>query len=395
MASVMESVSKEDWTADDQSHLLSVLMKRLPVVAFRRRNDPSWTMEHISEGCQELTGNAPEDFLHDSKLAFGDIIHPKDRERAFEKIQKAVAQHSCYQVCFRIRAANGQERWLCEHARGVEDHGDVHFIEGIILEVSEQKRAEEELKALKRELESRVALRTAALEAANQELEAFSYSVSHDLRAPLRHISAFAHILQRNTEGRLDEANRTNLEAIISSAQRMDQLISDLLQLSRAGRQEMRLAGVPLNKLVDHVRTELSPETMGRDIEWRIARLPTAEADASLLRQVFINLLANAIKYTRPRAKAIIEIGSEEREHEFLIFVRDNGVGFEPKYANRLFGVFQRLHTESEFEGTGIGLAIVRRIVSRHCGTVWAEGKVGEGATFFFTLPKSAHKEGH
>jgi light-regulated signal transduction histidine kinase (bacteriophytochrome) len=143
------------------------------------------------------------------------------------------------------------------------------------------------------------------------------------------------------------------------------------------------------------VRTELSPEMMGREFEWKIGELPTVNADHSLLRQVFINLLGNSIKYTRPREKARIEIGAEEKEHEYVIFVRDNGVGFEPKYVHRLFGVFQRLHTERDFEGTGIGLAIVRRIIARHGGTVWAEGRVNEGATFYFTLPKSADRERH
>jgi light-regulated signal transduction histidine kinase (bacteriophytochrome) len=266
---------------------------------------------------------------------------------------------------------------------------------GMGIDISARKEAEDEVKAFNRDLELRVTRRTAALEAANQELEAFAYSVSHDLRAPLRHINAFAHILQRSIESKIDESDKSNLEAIVVAAQRMDQLINDLLSLSRAGRQEMRLTSVDLNKLVELVRSELAPEMMERNIEWQVAPLPSVKADASLLRQVFLNLLANAIKYTRPREKARIEIGAEQKEHEYVIFVRDNGVGFDPKYVHRLFGVFQRLHTDREFEGTGIGLAIVRRIITRHGGAAWAEGRANDGATFYFTLPKKVERERH
>ena len=239
----------------------------------------------------------------------------------------------------------------------------------------------------RRAVEASLRKSEAALVAANQELEAFSYSVSHDLRAPLRHVAGFVQLLQTNAQGRLDETGNRYLDVIAGAARKMGELIDDLLSFSRTGRAQMHIEPVPLAELVDECRRELEPETRGRTIDWRIGELPVVAGDHALLRQVLANLLGNAVKYSRKQAAARIEVTAWREAGEVLVCVRDNGAGFDMKYADKLFGVFQRLHGESEFEGTGIGLANVRRIVVRHGGRTWAEGEVDKGAAFYFSLP--------
>jgi light-regulated signal transduction histidine kinase (bacteriophytochrome) len=237
------------------------------------------------------------------------------------------------------------------------------------------------------ELERRAAERTVELEATNKELEAFSYSVSHDLRAPLRHIEGFVEILSTSKGAGLDDESRRYLQMISQSARQMARLIDDLLAFSRTGRAELRKTRLDTRHMVDEVIRGFSDEVQGREIQWKLGALAPMDADPALLKQVWTNLLSNALKYTRPRNPAVIEIGSEPGSQETIFFVRDNGVGFDMRYASKLFGVFQRLHRAADFEGTGVGLANVRRIIHRHNGRTWAEGQVGAGATFYFTLP--------
>ncbi len=258
------------------------------------------------------------------------------------------------------------------------------------IEVTEQVIARRKLEGLADELERRVQERTLQLQEANRELESFSYSVSHDLRAPLRHITGFAQLLERKAGAKLDEVSRGYLQTIISAAQQGGTLVDDLLSFSRMGRAEVHRKQVDLRALVEEVRGELTSEAQGRTVEWRVGELPRVEADPVLLRQVVRNLLGNAMKYTRPKPHAVIEVGARPVPGEVEVWVRDNGVGFEMQYVDKLFGVFQRLHTAEQFEGTGIGLANVRRIVSRHGGRTWAEGAVGQGATFHFSLPHAS-----
>lgn len=234
-------------------------------------------------------------------------------------------------------------------------------------------------------------IRGRELTESNKELDAFSYSVSHDLRAPLRHVGGFVQLLLKREQGRMDATSVRYLAAISESSIRMGQLIDDLLVLSRTGRTEVHLCKVDSSAVVREVLKELSPETEPLRITWKIGELPFVEADRGLLRQVWDNLIGNAIKYSSHCENALIEIGTIHEENEvgaegITFFIRDNGVGFDPQYTHKLFGVFQRLHRDDEFEGTGIGLAIVQRIIHRHGGRVWAEGKVGSGATFYFTL---------
>ncbi|MGA2863565.1 MAG: ATP-binding protein [Verrucomicrobiota bacterium] len=254
----------------------------------------------------------------------------------------------------------------------------------------EHQQAENEIQRHNRELDQRVIERTARLEAANEELEAFSVSVSHDLRAPLQHLSGFVALLSNSAGLALSVKNWHYLEQIADSAKQMGRLIEDLLVFSRLGGAGMKPEPVDLLRVVEGTIEQLESHIKGRRIRWQKGPLPQVQADPPMLRQVFINLLSNALKFTRPRDPAVIEIGcAQETATEVVILVRDNGVGFDMAYADKLFGVFQRLHLDDEFEGTGIGLANVRRIIARHGGRTWAEGKVDGGATFYFSLPKT------
>lgn len=248
-------------------------------------------------------------------------------------------------------------------------------LENIALEKSVRERTTE-LEQANRELEF-----------ANKELEAFSYSISHDLRAPLRHIDGFSEILMQNHGAQLPEAGQRLLQNVRNGAQRLGSLIEDLLRFSRLSRQPLTMSKVSLSKLVQHVINDLESERRGRQMEIRVGDLPDCLGDYALLKQVFINLLTNALKFTRKREGALIEISAQVNGKEIVCFVRDNGAGFDMQFATKLFGVFQRMHKESEFEGTGVGLSIVQRVIHRHGGRIWAEAELDKGACFHFTLP--------
>lgn len=251
-------------------------------------------------------------------------------------------------------------------------------------ELTKQRAHVDEIRGLNEEL----ARRSRDLEATNKELEAFAYSISHDLRAPLRHIAGYTELLQKQVSPVVDEKSNRYLTTILESAKRMGDLIDDLLALSRIGRAETQKTLVDLEHLLREVLTEVRPDFEGRQITWKISGLPSVEGDRSMLRMALENLLSNAIKFTRTRPQAEIEIGcADGKKNEVVVFVKDNGVGFDMKYVNKLFRVFQRLHHADAFEGTGIGLATVQRIIHRHGGSVWAEGAVDKGATFYFSIP--------
>ena len=255
--------------------------------------------------------------------------------------------------------------------------------------LTQRKRREEQIRTLNAQLEKK----SADLETMNNELEAFAYSISHDLRAPLRHMVGFAELLQKGAGSALDEKSRRYTATILDAAKRMGNLIDDLLAFSRIGRAETHETTVSLEQVVQEAIDEMRPEAAARNIAWTIGALPRLHGDRAMLRLVFVNLIANALKFTRTRAPAEIEIGSfDDPRRGLIVFVKDNGVGFDMKYSNKLFRVFQRLHRSEEFEGTGIGLATVQRVIHRHGGTVWADSSLDGGATFFFSVPLTSKR---
>lgn len=314
---------------------------------------------------------------------------PEDKTSEFHSfLKQALSGKSLMNIEVKRKKKDDSDIYVLLSSSPLYDSNEV--IVGIIAalnEITELKKVEDDLNKLNLELEQRVKERTYDLEIANNELESFSYSVSHDLRAPLRHIIGFINLLNKRNLNQLDEKGKYYLNVISDSAKKMENLIEDLLNFSRMGRIEMMTSDVDLQNLINDIKNEIIHEVENRKINWIIHPLPLVKGDSSMLRLVLFNLISNAVKFTRKNDNAEIEIGHFVNEdNENVFFIKDNGVGFDTKYINKLFGVFQRLHSETEFEGTGIGLAIVRRIINRHHGKVWAESKLNEGATFYFTI---------
>ncbi|MBX9810253.1 MAG: PAS domain S-box protein [Burkholderiales bacterium] len=341
---------------------------------------------YVNRAFTQMSG-LEADEVYRSPVPRIDVVHEDDRQTvklAFEEWLQGEPS-SLLEIDYRIVRPDGEMRWIHDHGVKLQDeNGQTFRILGISEDITDRKRTDEAIKAMSRALEQKAG----ELATVNRELEAFAYSVSHDLRAPLRHVDGYLSLLQKRVSPLLDETSQRYLATISKATERMASLIDDLLAFSRMGRTELNKTVVPLNRLIKDVIGELKTETENRHIDWIVKPLPDVFVDAALFRQVFFSLIENAVKYTRPRPQARIEIGCiNDDGNEAIIFVSDNGVGFDMKYVDKLFGVFQRLHRAEEFEGTGIGLANVARIIQRHGGRVWAVGDKDKGATFYVAIP--------
>ncbi len=367
------------------------MAETMPQIVWTSRPDGSF--DYVNQRWFGYTGIAAEETEGSRWLA---VVHPEEYAVAIDRWADAVRTGGSYHVELRLqRASDGAYRWHIGRAAPLQnDAGEVTKWIGTFTDIDDAKQAEQEVRSLNLELEQRVHERTAELEAAVQELESFSYSVSHDLRAPLRHVGGYVEMLRTAVGDQLTGKPLRYLDTITAATVEMGRLIDDLLEFSRMGRTELIRGRVSLDALVQDVLRGFELAVRERTVEWKIDALPEVVGDASMLKHVFSNLIDNALKYSRNAGVARIEIGCGRREGgRVVLFVRDNGAGFDMKYAHKLFGVFQRLHRSEEYEGTGIGLATVRRIVSRHGGRIWAESVVGNGAAFYFTLQPVASQQ--
>jgi PAS domain S-box-containing protein len=346
--------------------------------------DVQGTISYVNEKFCAISQYSEQELIGGNHRILNSGHHPAE---FFGQMYHTIANGEVWHDEIKNRAKDGSIYWVDTTIVPImSKQGKPRQYIAIRADITDLKLAQEEVHKLNDELEHRVVERTAQLETANRELEAFSYSVSHDLRAPLRHISGFSKMLVEEFGATLDPRAHHYLERIQTGTQKMGLLVDELLNLARVGRHVLRPQPTRLNSIIAEVIAILQPDSEGRRIEWRIADLTEVECDPVLVKQVFQNLLANALKFTRPRARAVIEVSHKEEDGQPVFMVRDNGVGFSMKYVDKLFGVFQRLHSTDEFEGTGIGLVTVQRIVRKHGGRVWAEGEVDKGAAFYFTL---------
>ena len=347
------------------------------------KNEMVW-----DDSMYQLYGIRKEDFggAYDAWIR---AIHPEDKAYAEGEIQAALRGEREYAPEFRIVRPDGSIRYIKADSRTIKDlEGKPLRMIGTNVDITERKHAELSIRVLNQELEQRVAERTAQLETAIYDLENFNYSASHDLRIPLRAVDGFSRILLDEYSGVLDAEGARLLQVVRDNTRRMAQYIEDMLAFSNIGRMTASPSAVDMDAVAHQAAEELKASSGGRELVIKIEKLPSVFADRALMRRVMVNLLSNAIKFTRSKPSALIEVGAKADSGEIAYYVKDNGVGFDMQYVGKLFGVFQRLHSMEEFEGTGIGLAIVKRIITRHGGRVWAEGKVNEGATIWFTLPQ-------
>jgi len=350
-----------------------------------------WT--YVAPQVKKILGYDPEDWK--DMNFWTEHLHPDDREWASQYCSRCTQRGEDHIFEYRFLKKDGGTVWLQDDVSVELKEGKPSKLRGFMIEITGRKEAENALRKLTQELEQRVEERTAQLEESNRELEAFTYTVSHDLRSPLRAIDGFTRILLEEYGGKLDEEGKRLLKVIIDNTQQMDQLITDLLVLSRVTRHQIKKLPVDMEGLLNAVYNEIISEDNLNSLDFVTGELPTGTGDPNLLRQVWKNLLGNAVKFTSLREKRIVEVGGYRESGYNIYFVKDNGVGFDPRYGNKIFGVFQRLHGAKEFSGTGIGLAIVQRVVNRHGGEVWAEGDLGKGAVFYFSLPVVIGREVH
>jgi len=378
-----ERIEEELRDSETRYRLISELTSDY-AYSFSINDDGGLTSEWMTDAFTRISGYGPNEI---DDLGWEYLTHPEDKNRVAEYLQTVIGGASSA-IEYRILTKHGQIRWLQNYCQPVwdEDHRHVIRIYGAAQDVTDRKAAETEIRTLNAKLEQRVRERTAELEAANRELESFSYSISHDLRTPLRSIDGFSKALLEDYMSTLDETGRDYLRRVRAASQRMGELIDDMLNLSRVTRNEMRRENVDMSQLAAKIVAELRNSDPDRTVDVHIQKGLTVQGDARLLQVALQNLLDNAWKFTCRTENACIEFGVTETDEKQVYFIRDNGAGFDMQYARKLFNPFQRLHSPDEFPGTGIGLATVQRVIKRHGGTIWTEGAVNQGATFYFTF---------
>lgn len=373
----------------ESQRAMRILLKNLPGMAYRCQNEPQWTMEFVSEGCEALTGYRPEDLIGNRTISYAELIVPEYRQQVYDLVQRAIAANEPFQLVYRIRTARGEEKWVWEQGTAVRDaQGRVLALEGFITDITQRRQAEEILRKTHEELEKLVARRTAELQQANQDLTQFAYSVSHDLQEPLKMMSSYLQTLAKRIGEQLSSSERTLLDLSLQACQRLQRMIQDLLAYSRAGTRGAYFEPVDTNQIVDEVIQNLQARIEQTGAQITRDQLPEVTADATLLLEVFQNLLSNAIKFHAPHRAPRVHIFCQEKTDSWVFGVQDNGIGIEPENLDRIFIIFERLHPEEQYPGTGIGLAICKRIVERHGGRIWCQSTPGEGSTFYFSLPK-------
>jgi PAS domain S-box-containing protein len=378
-ATLLYRIDMERKQAEEERNRFFTLSLDMMCIAgldgYFKRLNPVW---------ERTLGFTIEELKSEPFLAF---VHPEDREATVAEVQKLSSGNDTIAFENRYRCKDGSYKWMLWNSTPFLEQ---NLIFAAAREITERKRAEVEIRKLNEDLEKR----TVQLEAANKELEAFSYSVSHDLRAPLRATDGFSRILLEEYSNHLDDEGKRFLNIIRTNTQKMGQLIDDLLSFSRISRKEFKKSNIDMTGLARSVVDDLLRSGSAQSASITIEPLTPAHGDSAMLKQVFVNLISNALKFAKQKPNPTVEIGMNTEENGDVYYIKDNGVGFDMNYANKLFGVFQRLHSVEEFEGTGVGLAIVQRIIHRHGGQVWAEAKVNEGATFYFTLPKNCENQG-
>lgn len=369
----------------ESERMLAALMANLPGMAYRCRNNIDWPTEFVSEGALQLTGYQPAELMR-NEPAYGDLVHPDDRATVWAKVQAGLDARQQFQLTYRIRARQG-EKWVWEQGCGVYGpRGELRCLEGFITDITQTRQAQQEVAQLNEHLEERVQQRTQQLEVANAELEAFAYSVAHDLRAPLTALDGFSRLARQSCAG-MDARAEHYFDRITANVRRMSELTDALLALARLSNVDLLDDEVDLAALARQSFAQLAEAQPGADAVLDAPPRLAAHGDARLLSQLMANLVGNAWKFSRAKGRIRIRFAAQELpQRGFAYVVEDQGAGFDMAQAGRLFKAFERLHSPSEFEGTGIGLALVHKIVTRHGGEVWATAEPGRGARFFFTL---------
>ena len=375
--------------ANSESHYRA-LVDNIPGIVYRCRNDIHWTMIFLSPATAEFTGYPTEDFIGNAVRSFASIIHPNDREMVSNLVNNAYGHQKPYKLEYRIICADGSVRWVLEHGRFIVEAGTAPELEGVILDVTAQKLAKEQLRELNNTLEQQVEQRTANLHAAIQDLETFNYAVSHDLRAPVRQASAYLEAITEDLQDHVSQETRHMLARSQLALNRMKEMIAGLHAFSQLGMDTLNPVSINVNDMISSI-IDKEPESVRNKVTFEVAPLENVTADRIMLRILLQNLIDNAIKFSAQSPHPVVSFHAHNSPAEWVLEVRDNGVGFNNRYADNMFQLFQRLHSQEAFPGFGIGLALCHKIVTLHGGRIWAESEPNAGARFFVSLPTTPH----